>query len=229
MALCLLTVAFGVLHLVTGEIARGAVFAVAGTVSLVANLVVAARRSGSGDRLPARAPFAGNRLSSYLLRWAFVAGIAGAALCSPVLLNGVSTSTSLFGWLLFAAGLTFIYLALKVLALWWVARSIPSATSPGEQIRVMCSGRQPGMDGVFGKGVVLAATDRRLIAATTSWHAGVGYRSLAHSKLGDCEVDVDCESHRLTLRGPTINVVLVAVHPECAQSLARAVRTRARG
>lgn len=213
-----LTVAFGVLYLSTGEIVRGAVFAVAGTGSLAVNVVVAKR--GPRPRQAAGvARFAGDGLTRYLMRWALGAGAAGAALCIPVLLSGSLRS----GWLLFGLGLIAIHLALKVLALWLVARSMPSVIAQGEEISVMCSGRQPGIVGFFAAGTVLAATDRRLILASTSFVAERGCKIFTYPEIDNVEVG---EGTQITLRGREITLSFTAVHPECAQALARAVEDR---
>ncbi len=120
-ALCVLTAAIGVLHLSTGDIARGAIFAIVGVSSLVVNVVVTSRRARPNDGPLGRTHFDGEGLSRYLMRWALVTGAAGAALSIPVLVNGSVASGSASGWLLFAAGLIASYFALKILALWRTA------------------------------------------------------------------------------------------------------------
>lgn len=222
-ALCVLTAAIGVLHLSTGDIVRGAIFAIAGVASLVANVVAASRRARPTDGPPGRTRFAGEGLRGYLMRWALVTGAAGAALSIPVLVNGSVASGSASGWLLFAAGLIAIYLALEILALWRTARSIPSMIAHGEHIGVMCTGRHAGIGGLFGAGVVAAATNRRLIVASRSSNAGKTYRSFAYSDLGKCEVG---EGGRLTLQGGGLTLALTAVHPKCGHVLAQAVENR---
>lgn len=219
LTLCVITVAFGVLHVSTGDVARGAVFVVTGMVCLVANVVLATRRSGSTGDPAWRQGFAGEGLDRYLMRWALVTGGAGAALSFPVLLNGSVASGSVSGLLLFATGLISSYLTLKILALWQTARSIPLLTARGEHISVMCSGRQAGIGGLFGAGAVLAATDRRLIVASTSRDARRAYRTLAYSELDKCEVG----EGQLTLCGEGFTLAFTAVHPNCAQALAQAV------
>lgn len=227
--LAVLNVILSLVSLLTGDLLRGAVFGAVGLSGFVVNSRL--KRQGSTPLGPTDASprFAGSGLVRHLLRWTIALGVAAAALVVvPVAVRQDLAPPSLFGWLLPIVGLGLLYLMVKTLALWRVARLLSEVPTGDEHLLAMCSGREEGVLGFLGPGTVIAATSQRVIARSTSVRTST-YASLDYSELDTWQVEgLDGSRPRLTLAGPGVSVSLVALHPDCARCLQRAVQSQSR-
>lgn len=153
-------------------------------------------------------------------------GLASLLLIVPIALRGTVMPSTGPGWLLPVAGLLLLYLAIKTLALWRLARRVFAESTGDEPILAMCSGRSAGLRGFLGKGWVVAATTGGLLTSRTQWRVD-GYARLPYSELLTWQVDGLNEARpSLTLMGAGLNLRLVALNPKCARLLERTVQSR---